>query len=80
MRSQPPPTISQGKEAIFFAIILHFEVRLGELLSPVFSKKSDGTMFSVFRGAWCVMRGAWSVMHGSGFVVDTLSVQPLLQS
>ena len=30
-----------------------------DLLSPAFSKKSGGTLFSVFRGAWCVLRGAW---------------------
>ena len=28
------------------------------LLSPAFSKKSGGTLFLVFRGAWCVVRGS----------------------
>ena len=32
------------------------------LLSPAFSKKSGGTLFLVFRGAWCVARGAWCVV------------------
>ena len=36
------------------------------LLSPAFSKKSGGTLFLVFRGAWCVVRG-------SEFLVGTLS-------
>ena len=31
-------------------------------LSPAFSKKSGGTLFLVFRGAWCVARGAWRVV------------------
>ena len=28
-------------------------------LFPAFSKKSGGTLFSAFRGAWCLARGAW---------------------
>ena len=32
------------------------------LLSPAFSKKSGGTLFLVFRGAWCVARGAWCMV------------------
>ena len=36
------------------------------LLSPAFSKKSGGTLFLVFRGAWRVVRG-------SEFLVGTLS-------
>ena len=57
------------------------------LLSPAFSKKSGGTLFLVFRGAWCVargawcvvlgawrvVRGAWCVVRGSEFLVGTLS-------
>ena len=57
------------------------------LLSPAFSKKSGGTLFLVFRGAWCVVRGAWRVargawcvahgawcvVRGSEFLVGTLS-------
>ena len=50
------------------------------LLSPAFSKKSGGTLFLVFRGAWCVARGAWCVargawcvVRGSEFLVGTLS-------
>ena len=43
------------------------------LLSPAFSKKSGGTLFLVFRGAWCVARGAWRVVRGSEFLVGTLS-------
>ena len=35
------------------------------LLSPAFSKKSGGTLFLVFRGAWCVVRGAWRVARGA---------------
>ena len=35
-------------------------------LSPAFSKKSGGTLFLVFRGAWRVVRG-------SEFLVGTLS-------
>ena len=31
-------------------------------LSPAFLKKSGGTLFLVFRGAWCVARGAWCVV------------------
>ena len=42
-------------------------------LSPGFSKKSGGTLFLVFRGAWCVVRGAWCVVRGSEFLVGTLS-------
>ena len=42
-------------------------------LSPAFSKKSGGTLFLVFRGAWCVARGAWRVVRGSEFLVGTLS-------
>ena len=34
-------------------------------LSPAFSKKSGGTLFLVFRGAWCVVRGAWRVVRGA---------------
>ena len=30
-----------------------------DLLSPAFSKKSGGTLFLVFRGAWRVVHGAW---------------------
>ena len=36
------------------------------LLFPAFSKKSGGTLFLVFRGAWRVVRG-------SEFLVGTLS-------
>ena len=36
------------------------------LFAPAFSKKSGGTLFLVFRGAWCVVRG-------SEFLVGTLS-------
>ena len=50
------------------------------LLSPAFSKKSGGTLFLVFRGAWCMVRGAWCmvcgawrVVRGSEFLVGTLS-------
>ena len=50
------------------------------LLSPAFSKKSGGTLFLVFRGAWCVARGVWRVargtwcvVRGSEFLVGTLS-------
>ena len=43
------------------------------LLSPAFSKKSGGTLFLVFRGAWFVARGAWCVVCGSEFLVGTLS-------
>ena len=39
------------------------------LLSPAFSKKSGGTLFLVFRGAWCVVRGAWCVVRGAWRVV-----------
>ena len=42
-------------------------------LSPAFSKKSGGTLFLVFRGAWCVAGGAWRVVRGSEFLVGTLS-------
>ena len=28
------------------------------VLSPAFSKKSEGTWYLAFRGAWCVMRGS----------------------
>ena len=38
------------------------------LLSPAFSKKSGGTLFLVFRGAWCVVRGAWRVARGAWHV------------
>ena len=36
----------------------------GKLLSPAFSKKSGGTLFLVFRGAWWVARGggAWCMV------------------
>ena len=55
-------------------------VSLISLLSPAFSKKSGGTLFLVFSGAWCVargawrvVRGAWRVVRGSEFLVGTLS-------
>ena len=35
------------------------------VLSPAFSKKSGGTLFLAFRGAWCVARGAWCVARGT---------------
>ena len=38
-------------------------------LSPAFSKKSGGTLFLVFRGAWRVVRGAWRVARGAWCVV-----------
>ena len=50
-----------------FYIHIHFF-----LLPPAFSKKSGGTLFSAFRGAYCVVRG-------SGFLVGTLSPQLLPQ-
>ena len=31
------------------------------LLSPAFSKKSEGTRYSAFRGEWCVKSDAWCV-------------------
>ena len=43
------------------------------LLSPAFSKKSGGTLFSAFRGAWSVARGAWCMVRGSEFLQGTLS-------
>ena len=43
------------------------------LLSPAFLKKSGGTLFLVFRGAWPMARGAWCVERGSKFLVGTLS-------
>ena len=43
------------------------------LLSPAFLKKSGGTLFLVFRGAWRVVRGTWRVVRGSEFLVGTLS-------
>ena len=49
------------------------------LLSPAFSKKSGGTLFSAFRSAWCVVGSAWCVVRGSGFLVGTLSPQFLPQ-
>ena len=49
------------------------EKNIINLLSPAFSKKSGGTLFLVFRGAWCVARGAWCVVRGSEFLVGTLS-------
>ena len=48
------------------------------LLSPAFSKKSGGTLFLVFRGAWCVVRGAWFRVFSGYFVPltpPTVSVQ-----
>ena len=30
-----------------------------KFLSPAFSKKSGGTLFSAFRGAWCVVPNFW---------------------
>ena len=41
------------------------------LLSPAFSKKSGGTLFLVFRGAWCMARGAWRVARGAWCVVPS---------
>ena len=38
------------------------------LLSPAFSKKSGGTLFLVFRGAWRVVRGAWFRVFSRYFV------------
>ena len=38
------------------------------LFAPAFSKKSGGTLFLVFRGAWCVGRGAWFRVFGRYFV------------
>ena len=37
-------------------------------LSPAFSKKSGGTLFLVFRGAWCMARGAWFRVFSRYFV------------
>ena len=37
-------------------------------LSPAFSKKSGGTLFLVFRGAWRVVRGAWFRVFSRYFV------------
>ena len=37
-------------------------------LSPAFSKKSGGTLFLVFRGAWGVVRGAWFLVFSRYFV------------
>ena len=48
------------------------------LLSPAFSKKSGGTLFLVFRGAWRVVRGAWFRVFSGYFVPltpPTVSVQ-----
>ena len=39
-----------------------------QLLSPAFSKKSGGTLFLVFRGAWRVARGAWFRVFSRYFV------------
>ena len=38
------------------------------LLSPAFRTKSGGTLFLVFRGAWCVARGAWFRVFSRYFV------------
>ena len=48
-----------------------------KLLSPAFSKKSGGTLFLVFRGAWCVARGAWRVARGAWFRVFSGYFVPL---
>ena len=58
---------------LFFVVILiKSQLFVAALLSPAFSKKSGGTLFSAFRSAWCVVRG-------SGFLVGTLSPQLLPQ-
>ena len=54
-----PRTVDWSKMQIIIIIFL---------LSPAFSKKSGGTLFLVFSGAWCVARG-----RGSEFLVGTLS-------
>ena len=52
-------------------LAIHFRFNF-ILLSPAFSEKSGGTLFSAFRSAWRVVRG-------SGFLVGTLSPQLLPQ-
>ena len=54
-------------------VFLFLHKELFSLLSPAFSKKSGGTLFLVFHGAWCVARGAWRAVRGSEFLVGTLS-------
>ena len=51
--------------AYYFFRILKLFYHIFFLLSPAFSKKSGGTLFLVFRGAWCVARGAWHVARGA---------------
>ena len=55
----PSHVIDSRKERVFTYFFL----------SPAFSKKSGGTLFLVFRGAWCVVRGAWRVVRGAWCVV-----------
>ena len=51
-RNHAPRTTPHGKPK---TVSLHF-------LSPAFSKKSGGTLFLVFRGAWRMLRGALCVV------------------
>ena len=60
--------------------LIWLEVKLRSydvLLSPAFSKKSGGTLFLVFRGAWCVVRDAWCVARGAWFRVFSGYFVPL---
>ena len=51
---------------LYSVLLICVVIPLIFLLSPAFSKKSGGTLFLVFRGAWGVVRG-------SEFLVGTLS-------
>ena len=65
MNRPPCRENSQDKFNRYF----HFVMNKLLFLSPAFSKKSGGTLFLVFRGAWCVVRGAWRVVRGAWCVV-----------
>ena len=61
--------LSDALEGLYTVILVF--ARYLCLLSPAFSKKNGGTLFWVFRGAWCVVRGAWCVPRGAWCVVPS---------
>ena len=53
---------SEVRQKQFWLVVSPQSVSVLHFLSPAFSKKSGGTLFLVFRGAWRVVRSAWCVV------------------
>ena len=56
------------RSSLILVIIHQILAELWPFLSPAFSKKSGGTLFLVFHGAWCVVRDAWFWIFSRYFV------------